>query len=225
MRVLHFDLRALQGNQLELRCFWDNPTQYESRSLNLVEIVELTQYAAKNYYLSPQTGADQKDSQKNVERKLEPADQLSQPQDDLATIGRKLFNWLDGNERWLVTRLNKHLGEEIVLAISTAGQLAKLPWELLHNGGQFLVECFPAVLPVRWLARDQRQALTLSSQPQNRALRLLFMATSPRDVQPVLDYEREEAEIVQAAARPSIGLTVEESGCLEALGYLVNANG
>jgi CHAT domain len=44
-------------------------------------------------------------------------------------------------------------------------------------------------------------------------------------VQPVLDYEREEAEILQAAARPSIGLTVEESGCLEELGYLVNANG
>jgi hypothetical protein len=65
--------------------------------------------------LSPQTGTDQKDSQKNVERKLEPAYPSSQPQDDLATIGRKLFNWLDGNERWLVTRLNKHLGEEIVL--------------------------------------------------------------------------------------------------------------
>jgi hypothetical protein len=103
MRILHLDLRAVQENQVELRCFWDNPTQYESRRLNLVEIVELTRYAAKNYYLSPQIGADQKDSQKNVERKLEPAYPSSQPQDDLATIGRKLFNWLDGNERWLVT--------------------------------------------------------------------------------------------------------------------------
>jgi hypothetical protein len=51
------------------------------------------------------------------------------------------------------------------------------------------------------------------------------MATAPRNIQPVLDYEREEAAILQAAARPSIGLTVEESGSLEELGYLVEAHG
>ena len=51
------------------------------------------------------------------------------------------------------------------------------------------------------------------------------MASSPADVQPVLDYEHEEAVILEATERRPLDLTVEESGCLEELGELVQDYG
>lgn len=201
MQILHLDLKAVKGNVVELRCFWDNPNEYADRTLSLAEIADLTRNAEETYYVSAK---------------------LREP---LATVGQRLFNWLDGSERWLVSRLGQYPGEGIVLAIAVAGQLAHLPWEVLHDGAQFLVQRYPAVVPVRWQSSDQVTQLTPVSQPQNRALRVLFMATSPQGVKPVLDYEQEEAAILKATARPSIGLTVEESGCLEELGYLVDSYG
>jgi tetratricopeptide (TPR) repeat protein len=61
--------------------------------------------------------------------------------------------------------------------------------------------------------------------PENRALQVLFMATSPQGVEPVLDYEKEEARILEATGRQPLALTVEESGCLSELGYLVDDYG
>lgn len=48
------------------------------------------------------------------------------------------------------------------------------------------------------------------------------MATSPLDVKPVLDFEGEEARILEATKRQPLALMVEESGCLSELGYLVD---
>ncbi|MEM7581546.1 MAG: tetratricopeptide repeat protein, partial [Cyanobacteria bacterium P01_A01_bin.80] len=47
----------------------------------------------------------------------------------------------------------------------------------------------------------------------------------PLNVKPVLDFEQEEARILQVTARQPLSLTVEESGCLEELGYLVEDYG
>ncbi|NJN90973.1 MAG: CHAT domain-containing protein, partial [Leptolyngbyaceae cyanobacterium SL_5_14] len=201
MPILHLDLKAIKGDVVELRYFWDNPNTYQSRSLSLAEIAHLTKDAEERYYVS------------------------SKVRDNLATIGRELFNWLDGSDRWLVSQLSERLGETVVLAIATAGQLSHLPWEVLHDGSQFLVQRYPAVVPVRWQSSDWVTRLSAQSDSQNRALRVLFMATSPRSVEPVLDYEQEEAEILKAASRPSIGLTVEESGCLKELGDLADSYG
>ncbi|MHC5722390.1 MAG: hypothetical protein ACYTX0_62865, partial [Nostoc sp.] len=61
--------------------------------------------------------------------------------------------------------------------------------------------------------------MTIAGEPENRALQVLFMATSPLNVEPVLDFEAEEARIREATARQPLALTVEESGCLSELGY------
>ncbi|MBW4657418.1 MAG: CHAT domain-containing protein [Drouetiella hepatica Uher 2000/2452] len=201
MRILHFDLKEISGDAVELRSFGENPNAYDSRSLALGDIATLIRQAEEGYYVSPRLQAD------------------------LATTGRHLFRWLDGRDRWLVQKLGESLGEGVVLAIAVAGRLAHLPWEVLHDGAQFLVQRLPAVVPLRWAASDQVTRLTIQSQPQNRALNLLFMATSPQSVTPVLNYEQEEAQILRAAARTGIGLTVEESGCLEELGYLADRQG
>ena len=50
-----------------------------------------------------------------------------------------------------------------------------------------------------------------------RPLRLLLMACSPLDVEPVLEFEREEAMIFEATRKPAVELEVEESGSLQGL--------
>ncbi|HEY9604055.1 MAG TPA: CHAT domain-containing protein, partial [Allocoleopsis sp.] len=62
-------------------------------------------------------------------------------------------------------------------------------------------------------------------QPANRALQVLFMATSPLGVKPELQFEAEEGRILEATARQPLALVVEESGCLTELGYLIDDYG
>jgi hypothetical protein len=201
MPTLHLDLKTLQGDTVELRSFWENPNDYDSRFLALSEIDALIRQMEEGYYASARSP------------------------EELVDTGRRLWHWLNGDNQWLVGKLAQHPGELTVLAIATAGKLGHLPWEVLHDGAQFLVQRPLPVLPVRWQASDSIARLESPSQPQNRALRVLFMATSPLDVLPVLDYEQEEAQILKATARTTIGLTVEESGCLPELGYLVDDYG
>ncbi len=201
MAILHLDLKAVSGETVELRCFGDNPNDYDERSLQLSEIQDLVDQAETNHYVSQRF------------------------QEELTETGQRLYDWLDGDQRWLATKLTQHPGEEIVLAIATAERLAHLPWEVLHDGAQFLVQRLPAVVPVRWASSDSVGRLTVDPDPQNRALRVLFMATSPEGVEPVLDYEQEEGEILAAAARSSVELVVEETGNLEELQQTVDDYG
>ena len=99
-----------------------------------------------------------------------------------------------------------------------AGRLAHLPWELLHDGQSFLVARpeLP-IVPVRW--RQNKNVAPVV--PQNRPLQLLFMATSPLNVTPVLDFEQEEALILEATRKQKLALTVEESGELGELENLI----
>jgi hypothetical protein len=96
---------------------------------------------------------------------------------------------------------------------------------LLDEGKGFLLERLPGVVPVRWVVWDTRKNLSIEAKPENRALNVLFMATSPLGVEPVLNFEGEEARILEATARQPLSLTVEESGCLTELGYLVEEPG
>ncbi|MDZ7970586.1 MAG: CHAT domain-containing protein [Nostoc sp. DedSLP03] len=197
MQTLHLDLKPVDENYVELRYFIDNPNQYEKRSLPLSEITDLIQLAERDYYVS------------------------FLPEDYTVT-GRRLYNWLDGSDRWLQPLLDKYRREGIVLAIATSEKLAHLPWEVLHDGVSFLVERVPAIVPMRWVSNSAVKKLTIDGEPENRALQVLFMATSPLDVKPVLDFEGEEARILEATKRQPLALTVEESGCLSELGYLVD---
>ncbi|OUL37671.1 NB-ARC domain-containing protein [Nostoc sp. T09] len=205
MQTLHLDLKPVDGNYVELRYFIDNPNEYQKRSLPLAEVADLIELAERDYYVS------------------------SLPEDYTVT-GRRLYNWLDGRDRNLQSLLDKYRREGVVLAITSlssanaaAEKLAHLPWEVLHDGSSFLVQRVPAVVPVRWLSDSTVKKLTVEGEPENRALQVLFMATSPLDVSPVLDFEAEEGRILIATARQPLALTVEESGCLSELGYLVDS--
>ncbi|MBH8552336.1 tetratricopeptide repeat protein [Nostocaceae cyanobacterium CENA357] len=197
MQILHLDLKAVDGNYVELRYFIDNPNQYEKRSLPLSEVADLIELAERDYYVS-----------------VFP--------EDYTVTGQRLYNWLDGSDRWLQPLLDKYRREGIVLAIAAAENLAHLPWEVLYDGVSFLVERVPAIVPVRWVSDSTVKKLTIDGEAENRALQVLFMATSPLDVKPVLDFEGEEARILEATKRQPLALTVEESGCLLELGYLID---
>jgi hypothetical protein len=197
VQTLHLDLKLVAGNYVELRYFIDNPNQYQKRSLALTEIADLIKLAERDYYVS------------------------DLPEDYIVT-GQRLYNWLDGSDRTLQPLLDKYRREGIVLAIAAAEQLAHLPWEVLHDGNGFLVQRVPAIVPVRWVSDSTVKKLTIEGEAENRALQVVFMATSPLDVKPVLDFEGEEARILEATKRQPLALTVEESGCLSELGYLVD---
>src|ERR1039457_3817740 len=149
----------------------------------------------------------------------------------LAAPGRRLFQWLDGPEGWLRTGLTN--GETTVLLDLAAPlqardlnpatellvrKLAHLPWELLHDGNAFLAEL--GIQPVRVM-----QSRSNHAPPANRPLRLLFMATSPEDVLPELNYEQEETNILEATSKQPIELVVEESGSVSQLQNLVASFG
>jgi len=196
--MLHLDLKLAGDNYVELRYFFENPNQYEKRSLPLGEIADLIQVAEQDYYVRLAV--------------------------DYTITGRKLYNWLDGSDRFLQQAINQYWREGIVLAIAASAKLAHLPWELLHDGNSFLVARMPAIVPVRWVSSDTRQ-LSIAGEPANRALNVLFMATSPLGVEPVLDFEAEEGRILEATARQPLALVVEESGSLTELGYLIDDYG
>ncbi|MEG5158968.1 tetratricopeptide repeat protein [Microcoleus sp. AT3-A2] len=201
MKIIHLDLKTVQDNYVEFRYFLDNPNHYESRRLCLTEIADLIKLAEQDYYVAlPES---------------------------YPVTGKRLFDWLDGTER-LFSRKIAELGREsIILAIATAERLAHLPWEVLHDGQSFLVVKPQPIVPVRWMSSDSIKKLSVDeATPENRALNLLFMAASPLDVEPVLDFEKEEGLILKATkdARQDLALIVEESGCLTELGYLIDSH-
>jgi len=135
----------------------------------------------------------------------------------LGDLGKKLATFLDGDERWLASVLDHPPGT--ILRITAAERLRHLPWELLARDGSFLTVSGPGpLLPVR--AVGTNAALTAPITPGNRPLRVLFMATSPEGIEPVLNYEAEEAAILSATSRTGTDLVVEESGTLEGLRFL-----
>ena len=200
MQILHLDLKAVDGNYVELRYFTDNYNKYERRTLPLSEISDLIESAEMYYYV--------------------PVDSFAQ---DYTVTGLRLYNWLDGSDRFLQKLINQYQRQGIILAIATAEKLAHLPWEVLHDDKSFLVQ--RSIIPVRWVSSDSVKTLSVEKTPENRALQVLFMATSPQGVEPVLDYEKEEGQILEATGRQPLALTVEESGCLSELGYLVDDYG
>lgn len=140
---------------------------------------------------------------------------------DLLKTGQALYNWLDGQDRFLEKAINEFPQDQLlVLAFQGEPSLLHLPWELLHNGKNYLVNQFEhEIVPIRLRAGRPTQR-----KPANRALEMVFMATAPID-QPHLDFEGEEVRILEATERLPINLEVEESGNLEELKLLLNQMG
>ena len=138
----------------------------------------------------------------------------------LAALGQRLYAWLNPTEApWLDRLQQDH--RDLCLHITVAERLRHLPWELLQDRGGFL--CGDPNRPFAPVRRVHDRVLA-DSEPRNRPLRILFMASSPLDVQPVLDFEHEEALILEATRRAGLDLVVEESGSLEGLADWVDAH-
>ncbi len=193
MDVLHISLTEQDKDYVSLRYFWDNPANYKEHTLSLAEIKKLIDRAETDYY-----------TRIPVEN---------------ATTGQVLYNWLDKSDRLLANALNQPHQQGLIVVIASDKGLANLPWELLHDGEYFLVEKTPPIIPVRWVSNGK--PIVRANSPQNRPLNVLFMATSPLGVEPALDYEAEEGQILEATQRTPVDLRVEESGCLTELGYVV----
>jgi CHAT domain-containing protein len=197
MKILHIDLQESGSNSVEFRFFWDNPNQTRTYTRFLSEIKNLSGKADTDYY--------------------------TRLPEDHARTGQGLYRWLDGTERILQSELDSHRGEKIVLAISTSKGLVHLPWELLHDGQNFLVSKLPAIVPMRWMKTGNERLLTVDNNPQDRALNVVFMASSAKGVTPILDFEAEEGKILKATRGKPLSLTVEESGCIKELGELMTS--
>ncbi len=145
MHILHIDLSRASEDYADLRYGWENPNAFEPRRLPLAEIRELIALMERDYYVALP--------------------------EDLVKTGRRLYQWLDGSDRWLAQLLDQRLNEAktdlVVLAMTTSKQLAHLPWELLHDGNGFLVARACPVVPVRfpWKAAPSQGILTPSETP------------------------------------------------------------
>lgn len=144
------------------------------------------------------------------------------PMRSLPALGRELYEWLDGPAtRWLARAL-KESNEGMTLRIDVTKKLRHLPWELLYTNAGYLCSApFQLFTPARLVADAKPSAI----ETHNRPLRMLFMACSAEDVQPLLDFETEERLILQSASQHKIELFVEESGSLDGLRHQVEAFG
>lgn len=145
----------------------------------------------------------------------------------LAALGQTLYRWLDGADRHLSRAIAGYRGttRAVALLIEQEAELDHLPWELLHDGDGYLVQRSPtALIPVRWRPGNL-PAGDFFTTPQNRPLHVAFMATAPAAAGADLDFEGEEAQIVEQTTRQPLQLSVEESGNLEELGYLLGGLG
>jgi hypothetical protein len=184
MNVVCLELKPIDQQFAELRYWLPGQAQYQSRRLKLAEIEGLYDFIDQDF------------------TKTNPY---------LAPLGRQLFDWLDGTERWLAGAIAQNRGG-LVLAIDAQEQLGGLPWEVMFYEGFLIAR---SIIPVR-VVGDFRQTQTARA-PAARQLRTLFMATDPIDVSPSLDFEAEEALILQETQDLAMDLRVEESGCLEEL--------
>jgi GTPase SAR1 family protein len=140
----------------------------------------------------------------------------------LRDLGEKLFHFLDGDERWFDQALADPRGT--VLRISAEQRLRHLPWELVARDGAYLaVSEHTPLLTIRTASPIVN--VGGAAKPHNRPLRVLFMATSPEGVEPVLSYEAEEAGILAATADTGTELVVEESGTLDGLRFTAESYG
>ena len=133
----------------------------------------------------------------------------------LVELGQKLYTFLDNDERWLAKEMTDPPGT--ILRIDTDERLRHLPWELLAGeNGHLAVGSNAPFTPARAVPETARKDEP-SFEQHNRPLRILFMAASPEGVRPVLDFEDEERQILQATTTSPAELVVEESGTIEGL--------
>lgn len=194
MKIIHFKIEQTNSDDIELRYYLDQPDDYETRALNLETFREWHNEAEAKFYTSFRG--------------------------DLSKIGQKIYDWIDGADRFLARKIQyciKDNPDLLVLAFSTDDKLSHIPWEILHDGKEFLVQHLnPKIVPVRFKGNK----LSGKKIIRNRSLRLLFMATQAGNERD-LDFEKEENMILNETKNQPIDIIVEESGNLDQLKNLI----
>jgi tetratricopeptide (TPR) repeat protein len=145
-------------------------------------------------------------------------------EDELLAIGRELFDWLDENgwgSAWAKASGPRVLEIQIDDPSELLAQaLLDAPWELLARADGHLADD-----PVQLFEVGRRiGAAGDPIVPAHSDLQLMFMVAAPEGPQ-VLDFEAEEAAILDATRRLPLHLVVEESGCAEYLGERLDLDG
>jgi len=127
-------------------------------------------------------------------------------------IGEILFTIVNGNNQLedALTEADAY-GEPLQVFIQTKGSVPDLPFELLYDS-RFLV---PSKIHVIRKVSDYGYKKKVASQ--GCPLRVLFMACSPQDVAPVLDFEEEEDTILEVTKDLPVDIDVEDTGSLQGL--------
>ena len=197
MQILHLNLKLKGDDFVEFRFYWDNPLKFQPVSRSRGEISDLIKKSEAEYYTYLPV--------------------------EYTQTGQNLYEWLNGDKRDLDRVIHDgSSGEGIVLAIATSEGLSHLPWELLHDGKDFLVKSTPVIVPVRWVPNSRSmKVLTMEDEPKNEALSVAFMPASPHN-KPKLDLVAEEINILKASQESPLSLEIEYSGCLNKLKGLIN---
>ncbi|WP_156921490.1 CHAT domain-containing protein [Desulfovibrio inopinatus] len=139
---------------------------------------------------------------------------------DLLTLGCELYAWIAANAPGLSRALDECSPAllEIICTSrkpnATEAAILDAPWELLADeDGFFAYDLTRRFTPVRRI-QEAKKPPTLDTF----RLGVVFMAASPRN-EILLDYEAEEAAILQAVGETHIDLVVEETGELNELAH------
>lgn len=148
-------------------------------------------------------------------------DPIWKKSDDLSQkIGKTLFDILDGDERTLKRALKEadEQGETLQLYVKSGYLASKLPFELLYDSIYLVPSRIHLVRKVS--DRGNKRKPT----PEGHPLKILFMACSPRDTHPILNFEKEEEKIFKVTKKLAVEMDVEDTGSLEGLSERLAVN-
>ncbi|MFD2233224.1 CHAT domain-containing protein, partial [Phaeospirillum tilakii] len=152
---------------------------------------------------------------------------LARDEGAVFAVGREMADWLD-RDGWLTAWASGGGARELEVFSRTAqpteaeAALLDLPWEVLATRDGFLA-AEPAQPLVVW-RRLGSPAEARPAVPENGDVAVLFMAAAPEG-QHLLDFEAEEAAILEATCRLPLALAVEESGSLAGLEVRLGTDG
>jgi tetratricopeptide (TPR) repeat protein len=135
-------------------------------------------------------------------------------QDTSRQIGKHLFTLFNGDRQTLLRALKEadEDGETLQLIVKAEGPASNLPFELLYYT-DFLVPS-----RIHLIRRISDRGSKKTPKSEDRPLKILFMACSPLDTSPVLEFEKEEDAILKVTKDLPVEIDVEDTGSLEGLG-------
>jgi tetratricopeptide (TPR) repeat protein len=174
----------------------------------------------------PELRLDGDQARKSLEAWAKRYDEAVSRRDDVAllTIGREMFAWLDLNgwaSGWAKATGPRAIEVQVDdLSEPLQQALLDAPWELLARKDGYLADDTVQLFEVSRRIGPKDTPLA----PRYRDLQLMFMAASPEG-EVLLDFEAEEAAILQATKSLPLHLVVEESGAAEFLGVRLDLDG